>query len=74
MTDYEIIRIMRWTTETSQIDSLLRRIGIVVDEAVRQEREACAKVCESERDEAQTVTGALRAQECAKRIRARSQQ
>lgn len=38
------------------------------------EREACAAICESERDEAQTVTGAFRAQECAKRIRARSKQ
>ena len=46
MTDYEIIRIMRWTTETSQIDSLVRRIRVVVDKAVRQEREECAKVCE----------------------------
>ena len=42
--------------------------------ACTAEREACAAICESERDEAQTVTGAFRAQECAKRIRARSQQ
>ena len=42
-------------------------------DACAAEREACAAICERERDEAQIVTGAFRAQECAKRIRARSQ-
>lgn len=42
--------------------------------ACAAEREACAEVCESERDEATTPSGALRAARCAAAIRARGQQ
>jgi hypothetical protein len=41
-------------------------------QAVAQERERCAAICDDQSDRARTSTGASRADNCARRIRARS--
>lgn len=75
MTRDEIKKAMEWESfNYPQIEIAITRIEKLVNEAAKLEREACAAICENERDEAQTVTGAFRAQECAKRIRERGQQ
>ena len=45
-----------------------------VRDAVKEEREACAQVCDEQHDNARTSTGAARADSCATAIRARGQQ
>ena len=75
MTRDEIRKAMEWELfNYPQIEIAITRIEKVAAEAVKQEREACAQVCEIVGEDGAGAAGEVWSDRCAAAIRARGQQ